>query len=235
MAKSTLMPDTSAVSQTGDIEIDSAVIARGLKMPVARVVEEMRCGNLYGRVEEGVAEDEGRYRLCFRYRGRELRMVFAADGRLIGEDLDVPASPKGREILKALIRQELIRQARLRVPTTYGRLAERIPLSPQGTLETVGKALDALMEDDVRENRPLVAALAVEAASPGFPAKRFFRKASELGKFFGGPDGVEAFAFHAGELQRAIHFYAAASKAEPTRRLADQAAGQGLHHRAGVG
>src|SRR5688500_8020977 len=130
--------------QIGDIEIDASVIARGLKMPVVRVIEEMRCGNLYGRVEDGVGEDQGRYRLCFRYRGRELRMVFAADGRLIGEDLDLPASPKSRAILKVLIRQELVRQARLRVPTTYGRLAERIPLSSHKTFETVGTALDAL-------------------------------------------------------------------------------------------
>ncbi len=213
MGKNPPMRDT-AVRQTGDIEIDSAVIARGLKMPVALVMSEMRCGNLYGRVEEGVGEDEGRYRLRFRYRGRELRMVFAGDGRLIGEDLDLPASPKSREILKALTRQELVRQARLRVPTTYGRLAERIPLSSHKTFETIGKALDALMEDDAREKRPLVAALAVEATRPGLPAKRFFRKASDLGRFSGGPEDVEAFAFHAEELQRAIHFYAPGSAAK---------------------
>ena len=220
---------------SADIEIDSALIARGLKMPVALVMSEMRCGKLYGQVEDGVGEDEGRYRLCFRYRGRELRMVFAADGRLIGEDLDLPASPKSRAILKTLIRQELVRQARLRVPTTYGRLAERIPLSSHKTFETIGKALDSLMEDDAREKRPLVAALAVEATRPGLPAKRFFRKARDFGRFSGGPDDVEAFAFHAEELQRAIHFYAPGSAAGFQGKILGPAPGQGLHHLAGAG
>jgi hypothetical protein len=233
MAKDASMRDT-AVTLTDDIEIDAAVIARGLRMPVSLVMSEMRCGNLYGQVEEGVSEDEGRYRLSFRYLGRELRMVFAADGRLIGEDLDLPASPRSREILKALIRQELVRQARLRVPMTYTHLAKRIPLSSHKTFETIGKALDALMEDDARENRPIIAALAVKATAPGLPAQRFFRKASDLGRFSGGPEDVEAFAFHAKELQRAIHFYAPASTAELSGRPIGTAPGQG-HRLAGIG
>jgi hypothetical protein len=223
-----------AVGQSGEIEIDSAVIARGLKMPVARVMAEMRCGKLRGRVEEGVGEDQGRYRVSFRYRGRELRMIFAADGSLIDEDLDLPASPRSREILKALIRQELVRQARRRVPTTYGRLAEWISLSSHRKLETIGGALDALMEDDTRENRPLVAALAVEGVRPGFPAKRFFQKASDLGRFSGGSEDVEAYAFHAKELHRAIHFYASDSTSEVSGGLLGPAPGQSLHNGAGV-
>jgi hypothetical protein len=204
-------------------------------MPLARVIKEMRCGNLRGRVEEGVGEDEGRYRLNFRYRGRELRMVFSSDGGLISEELDLPVSPRSREILKALIRKELVRQARLRVPTTYARLAKRIPLSSHKPLETIGKALDALMDDDARENRPLVASLAVETIEPGLPAQHFFRKVSDLGRFSCGARDVEAYAFHAKELQRAIRFYAPASTLELSGELLGRTPDRELHHLSIVG
>lgn len=221
MAKSA--PETVAVEgQTGRIEVDGAVIARALKMAVPHFRAEMRRGNIQGLVEQGAGEDEGRHRLRFRYRGRELRMIFENDGRLIGEELDLPPLPKNREVLTTRIRHELVRQARLGLPTTYGRLAKRISLSSPDGSGIIEKALEILMEDDVRADRPLLAALAVNTVMQGLPAPWFFRKALNLGTFAGDPRDVEAFAFHAKELRRAILFYAfdfdieASGRAGPT-------------------
>lgn len=192
----------------GDFEIDGAVVARGMKLPVARFLAEMRRGNVHGLVEKGEGDDEGRYRLSFRYRGRQLQMIVGDDGGVIGEALDLRASPVDGAILKARLRGELSHQAQLRWPTTYRRLAERIAFSSPKATSLIGDALEAMMEEDARASRPLLTALAVESVRPGLPARWFYRKASTLGLFQGGPADVEAYAFHARELQRAILFYA---------------------------
>lgn len=192
----------------GNFEIDSAVVARGLKLAVPHFMAEMRRGNVHGLVERGEGEDEGRYRLSFRYRGRELQMIVGSDGRLIGEELDLRAPPTDGEILRVRVRQELVKQAQLGFPTTYGRLAERIAFSSPKAPRLIGEALERLMEEDAREGRPLLASMAIESISPGRPANWFYQKATALGRFTGVAGDVEGFAFHAEELQRAILFYA---------------------------
>lgn len=192
----------------GDFEIDSAIVSRGMKLPVAHFMAEMRRGNVHGLVEKGEGEDEGRYRLRFRYRGRQLQMVLGSDGQVVGEELDLRAPPTDGAILRTRLRRELCRQAQFGLPTTYPRLAERIAFSSLKAIGLIGEALETMMEEDAREGRPLLAALAVESVRPGLPAYWFYRKASALGLFQGNPGDVESYAFHARELQRAILFYA---------------------------
>lgn len=227
MSRDTLVAGTAS-RRGGDVEIDSAVIARGMNMPIGHFMAEMRRGNVHGIVEEGVGEDEGRYRLSFRYRGRELRMIFEGDGRFVGEELNLTAPPRNDGILGLRLRQELTRQAILRIPTTYGRLAERLSFASAKASQRIDEALETLMVEDAREGRPLLSALAVAAVTPGLPAPRFFRRASALGLFAGAPEDVEGYAFHARELRRAILFYArpdpaSAAPADPRRHDAREA------------
>lgn len=200
--------DTSAIAAVrhrgGDFEIDSAIVARSMKLPVAHFMAEMRRGNVHGLVEKGEGEDEGRYRLSFRYRGRALQMIVGSDGRLVDEALDLQAAPTDGGILKERLRQELVKQAQLGLPVTYRRLAERIAFLSSRAIGRIAEALEASMEEDALEGRPLLAALAIESIRPGLPAQWFFRKAEALGLFSGGPEDVEAYAFHAQELQRAV-------------------------------
>ena len=198
----------SAQRLGGDFQIDSAIVARGLKLAVPHFLAEMRRGHVHGLVEKGEGEDEGRYRLSFRYRGRQLQLIVGDDGCVIGDSLDLRAPPTNGEILKERLRQELIRQAQIGFPTFYGRLAGRIAFAAPKAITTIGEALEAMMEEDARESRPLLAALAVESVRPGLPAPWFYRKAAALGLFLGNPADVEGYAFHARELQRAILFYA---------------------------
>ncbi|UXN66092.1 hypothetical protein N8E89_23025 (plasmid) [Phyllobacterium sp. A18/5-2] len=111
------------------------------------------------------------------------------------------------EVLKQHLRHELVKQAQRRLPTTYGRLAKMVTVSSLGEIRIIGKSLEHLMQEDVYHDRPLVAALAVSSFGRGLPASWFFRKARDLGKFVGHCEGVEAYAFHTTELQRAISYY----------------------------
>jgi hypothetical protein len=108
--------------------------------------------------------------------------------------------------LKLRLRKELHVQAQRRLPATYASLATRI--APDASGDGIVSALERLMEEDAMARRPLLAALAVETLVTGLPAAWFFKKAASLGLLVGDPLKLDAYAFHARELQRAIRFYA---------------------------
>ena len=76
-------------------EIDAAMAACAMKFAVEYFLRQMQRGAIRGRVERGTGDDEGRYRLSFRHRDRELVMVVDEDGRIISQDL-IMAAPKPR-------------------------------------------------------------------------------------------------------------------------------------------
>ena len=110
-------------------------------------------------------------------------------------------------MLKDHLRQALIDQAQTGSPTTYKELAGRLGLQPPQTIHRVGEAIETMMEDDVAAGRPMLAALCVSKTLSGIPGNGFFLKAQALRVFSGDPAGPEAYAFHAGELQRALSYY----------------------------
>ena len=120
---------------------------------------------------------------------------------------DAACHPEIEEALKQHLRHELVKRAHRRLPTTYVHLARMVGVSPLGEIGIIGKTLKHLMEEDVDRGRPLVTALAVSSFGRGLPASWFFRKARDLEKFVGHCEGVEAYAFHTTELQRAISYY----------------------------
>ena len=68
------------------VEVDSSMVARGLKLPVEQFMAEMRRGIVYSLSERGIGEDEGRFRLTFRYRDRQFRIVVTATGEVVSEE-----------------------------------------------------------------------------------------------------------------------------------------------------
>ena len=77
----------TAVHQAeGAVEVDSPMVARGLKLPVEQFMAEMRRGIVYSLSERGIGEDEGRFRLTFRYRDRQFRIVVTATGEVVSEE-----------------------------------------------------------------------------------------------------------------------------------------------------
>lgn len=121
-------------------------------------------------------------------------------------DDGIPIAPVDDNALKTRLREELLLQARTRLPITYARLAESM-VGSEAT-GVIRGALEQLMDDDADEGLPLLAAVAVNALDPGLPAPWFFRKAEDMGLFAGDPADLEAYAFHAREFCRAIHLHA---------------------------
>jgi hypothetical protein len=77
----------------GDVEIDAGYLAPKLGLSPRQLIDEMRRGIVYGVVETGVAEDEGRTRLTFRYRARAWRVVVEPDGTLVEASDPAATSP----------------------------------------------------------------------------------------------------------------------------------------------
>jgi Family of unknown function (DUF6522) len=70
----------------GAVEVDAPLVARGLKLPVEQLMAEMRRGIVYSTSERGIGEDEGRFRLTFRYRDRVFRLIVTTTGEVVSED-----------------------------------------------------------------------------------------------------------------------------------------------------
>lgn len=97
------------------------------------------------------------------------------------------------------LRALLAARAQDGAPISYREAADRLGLVPPGMIARLGAALEALMEEDAADARPLLAALCVSRVS-GRPGLGFFLKAAELGLFSGDPAGPEARHFHASQL-----------------------------------
>lgn len=69
--------------QGDTIEVDAAVIGKGLGLAPAQVQPLMRQGAITSLCERGADADEGRYRLTFFHKGRRLRLLVDETGRLI--------------------------------------------------------------------------------------------------------------------------------------------------------
>ena len=68
---------------SGDIEIEAAVVAKGLKRDVAGLKEDMRAGRVTCLFERGVEEDEGRVRITFFSDTCQYRLVVDGEGHIL--------------------------------------------------------------------------------------------------------------------------------------------------------
>lgn len=109
--------------------------------------------------------------------------------------------------LQDRLRGMLLAEARKRQLLTYKAIADELGLEPPQTIHRVTRLLEALMAEDAAAGRPLLAAVCVSRRRP-VPARGFFITAAELGLFRGNPEGPEADAFHAAELERVFSFHA---------------------------
>jgi hypothetical protein len=82
--------------------------------------------------------------------------------------------------------------------------AKALQILPPHSIHRVTEALERLMEEDAAADRPLIAALAISKVRGGLPAHGFFDCARRLGRFAGDPDGLDAWSFHAAELNAVL-------------------------------
>ena len=64
-----------------EIEVDGALVARGLGLDVERFRELMSVRKISVLCERGTDEDSGLYRASFYYQGRRMRLVVDAQGQ----------------------------------------------------------------------------------------------------------------------------------------------------------
>jgi Family of unknown function (DUF6522) len=86
--------------EDGAIQVDVAVVAKGLGIEPALVQERMREGKITSLCERGVDEDEGRHRVTFFSWSRRFRLVVDNEGNVLQRaaldfgDRGLPASAR---------------------------------------------------------------------------------------------------------------------------------------------
>jgi hypothetical protein len=83
--------------------------------------------------------------------------------------------------VKNRLEARLAELAAQRLTITYGALAKDLAIPGPGAIAQLTSALEALMEADAAQGRPLRAALVVGRLNGDQPAAGFFLKAAELG------------------------------------------------------
>jgi hypothetical protein len=64
--------------------VDAEVLAEAFGIAAADVQPRMQSGTITSLCEQGIDEDEGRWRLTFYHEGRALRLTVDAGGRILG-------------------------------------------------------------------------------------------------------------------------------------------------------
>ena len=112
------------------------------------------------------------------------------------------------EALARRLRAYLQTRATLRLPITYRDAAQALLLSPPNTIHQLTEALEQTMAEDAASDRPFIAAMVISKTRGGLPAPGFFDSAARLGRFAGDATDLDAWAFHAVELNAAVAFWA---------------------------
>jgi hypothetical protein len=111
------------------------------------------------------------------------------------------------EKLAPRLRAHLQGLAIRRLPITYQEAAQALLLSPPNTIHQVTEALEQIMAEDAAAGRPFIAAMVISKARGGLPAPGFFDCAARLDRFAGDANCLDAWAFHAVELNAAFAFW----------------------------
>ena len=84
------------VLDRGDVQVDASIIAEGLWLAPALVQPLMRQGRIASRLERGVDDDAGRYRLTFVHGRRQLRLIVDDAGHVLERSATELAAPVRR-------------------------------------------------------------------------------------------------------------------------------------------
>ena len=76
-------PIPIALEHAPEIEIDAALVAERLDLPLARFRQLMDDRKITQLCERGTGPDKGLFRASFYYKGRRVRLVVDAEGSLV--------------------------------------------------------------------------------------------------------------------------------------------------------
>jgi hypothetical protein len=78
------------VNPTHTLEVDGALVARGLALAVSEFQTLMERRQITVLCERGTDEDEGLYRASFYHEGRRVRLVLDSSGAPVSVDIRAP-------------------------------------------------------------------------------------------------------------------------------------------------
>lgn len=87
---------TGIVLNHGDVQVDASIVAEGLWLAPALVQPLLRQGRIASRLERGVDDDAGRYRLTFVHGRRQLRLIVDDAGHVLERSATELAAPVPR-------------------------------------------------------------------------------------------------------------------------------------------
>ena len=76
----------AVIESDGTITLPMEVVAQGLQVPVDALLPGMRSGIVYQTTEMGIGDDAGRFRITFRFRSRQCRILVEETGRILPAD-----------------------------------------------------------------------------------------------------------------------------------------------------
>ena len=109
--------------------------------------------------------------------------------------------------LQAELRRALTQIAGEGGTITYLALAERIDMPGPHRIHRLTLALEAMVAEDHRAGRPLLAALAIGRGPEQIPGRGFFQLLTQLERYDGPDRGLPAIAVHQAEKQAAWNFW----------------------------
>ena len=124
--------------------------------------------------------------------------------------LEEPPLPEGLDDLLSNLRKRLQQAAAKGVPISYKALAGSLTATSStnsGISRYMEGALETLMREDATSQRPFLATFVVDPRKGGLPAPAYFRIATELGRFKGNAEELDAWAYHAREFRNAIVYW----------------------------
>lgn len=74
---------TAIVLDHGDVQVDASIVAEGLLLAPALVQPLLRKGRIASRLERGVDDDAGRYRLTFVHGRRQFQLIIDEAGQFL--------------------------------------------------------------------------------------------------------------------------------------------------------
>jgi hypothetical protein len=82
---------STLVHERGEFTVDAAIVAEGLGIDPATVLDAMRERRITSLCERGVDEDAGRSRLTFFYGRRRLRLIVDEAGSILDRTVETTA------------------------------------------------------------------------------------------------------------------------------------------------
>jgi hypothetical protein len=87
---------STVTCEGSDFSVDAAIVAEGLGIEPATVLDAMRQGRITSLCERGVDEDAGRSRLTFFHGDRRLRLVIDEGGTILDRSVEDGVGRRGR-------------------------------------------------------------------------------------------------------------------------------------------